>query len=483
MRKNTDATPSSPAQPATKIHAFGDDALGDHDAVGLLALLKKGTVSAAELSQAAIQRAQAVNPQLQAIQLDYFAAGGKPAAPAHQHAPFAGIPTFIKDNLDIAGSPTNLGSNAFSAKVAKATDPYAAQFLAQGFTLLGKTRMPEFGLNGSNEYKGSEPTHNPWHLGHTPGGSSGGAAALVAAGVVPIAHGNDGGGSIRIPAACCGLVGLKPTRGRHINSLAARVLPINIVSEGVLTRSVRDTAHFHAAMERSYSNPKLKPVGLVEGAGKRRLRIAVAYDSVVYPSDAETRAAVRATAEALAAAGHHVHEIQIPITAQFADDFTLYWGMLAFIMTHAGRLLADGRFDRSRLDNLTLGLAAQYRQTYRNTPAALYRLHQSARDYSRMFLHYDVMLSPVLGITPPPLGYLSPAQPFDDVFDHLQRYACFTPYNNASGSPAISLPTGMSSGGLPIGSQLAAQHGEERMLLELAFELEQLMPWQRIQGA
>ncbi len=466
---------------ATKIHAFSNDVLADHDAVALASLLKKGDVSAQELSAAAIKRAQAVNPQLNAIQLDYFASHGKPVAAQHQHAPFAGIPTFIKDNIDIGGSPTNLGSQAFTAKIAKADDPYAQQFLAQGFTLLGKTRMPEFGLNGSTEYKGSEPTHNPWHIGHTPGGSSGGAAALVAAGVVPLAHGNDGGGSIRIPAACCGLVGLKPTRGRHINSHAARVLPINIVSEGVLTRSVRDTAHFHAAMERTYSNPKLKPIGLVEGANKRRLRIAVAFDSVVYPSDADTRAAVTATAEQLAAAGHHVHEIQIPIKPVFADDFTLYWGMLAFIMTHAGRLLATGDFDRARLDNLTQGLAAHYRKTFRNTPAALYRLHQTARDYSQMFLHYDVLLTPVLGISPPPLGYLSPAQPFDTVFDHLQRFACFTPLNNTSGGPAISVPTGMSAGGLPIGCQLAANHGEERILLELAYELEQLIPWRRIQ--
>lgn len=469
----------STRQQSKRLHAFNQDVMLDHDAVGLAQLIAKREISAAEVCHAAIERAKIIDPQLRAIQLPCFSTA---RAQSHQRSKglFAGVPTFIKDNMDVKGLPTNFGSTAFTAKPAKITDPFVRQFLDQGFTVLGKTKMPEFGLNGSTEYRSQESTHNPWNSDYTAGGSSGGAAALVAAGVVPIAHGNDGGGSIRIPAACCGLVGLKATRGRFVKSIAARMLPVNIISEGVMTRSVRDTAHFFAGMEQTYQNQKLKPIGLVERAGQKKLRVGVFFNSIYHQTDRETRTTVESIAKLLEASGHYVSEMPFPIKAQFVDDFTLYWGSLALVMSRLTGLFTGTQFDLNKVDNLTLGLAKLYQQDFYKTPAMLYRLRKTEADYRAIFSNYDVILTPTIGHTTPKLGQLSPKQSFEEIFDNLQKFACFTPFNNAAGGPAISLPVGMSEEGLPIGCQLMANHGEERVLLELAFELEQSMAWRKI---
>ena len=275
-----------------KVHSFGDDALGEGDAVDLVQRLQGGEVSAQEVAEAAIARAEQVNPHINAVELACYERGRAEAA-STRSGYFSGVPTFVKDNTDVAGLPTNHGSNAVNAAPAKADDPFAQQYLAQGFSLIGKSTLPEFGLNATTEFAHREPSRNPWNLDYSTGASSGGSAALVAAGVVPIAHANDGGGSIRIPAACCGLVGLKATRGRHREKAAARQLPVNLINEGVVTRSVRDTARFHAEAEKYYRNPKLPEVGLVEGPGTRRLRIGLWLQHVAGEAiDAPTRAAV-----------------------------------------------------------------------------------------------------------------------------------------------------------------------------------------------
>ncbi|MBO0841199.1 MAG: amidase, partial [Sciscionella sp.] len=197
----------------TRVHAFTDDALGDHDAVELARLVRAGEVSAAELADAARARAERVGV-LNAVA--YWP--DEPRYPSHDtdDAAFAGVPTFVKDNTIVAGMPTNHGTAAFPDKTGTHDGAFTKQFLSTGFTVLGKTRLPEFGFLPTTEYADAQPVRNPWHVDYSSGGSSGGAAALVAAGVVPIAHGNDGGGSIRIPSANCGLIGLKPTRGRLI---------------------------------------------------------------------------------------------------------------------------------------------------------------------------------------------------------------------------------------------------------------------------
>ncbi|HEY3606320.1 MAG TPA: amidase [Pseudonocardiaceae bacterium] len=463
-----------------RVHAFGDDALGEHDAVAIARLVARGELSPDEVAAAAIARAAAVDADLHAIQ---YPAHDRPRRPAAAVGALYGVPTYVKDNTDVAGMPTNHGTFTYTAAPAAHDGRYARQYLSTGMTVLGKSRMPEFGLNASTEFMTAEPTRNPWHTGYSVGASSGGAAALVAAGVVPIAHANDGGGSIRIPAACAGLVGLKPSRGRTVDGEQARSVPINMISEGVVTRSVRDTAAFLAAEEDFWRSPVLPPIGLVEGPARRRLRIGLILDSITGPVCPQTRATVESTAALLEKLGHEVSPVELPVDIRFVGDFTLYWGLLAGVVATFGRRTLDRAFDATMLDGLTVGLARYYRRHLARTPAALYRLRRVRDAYATMFRRHELVLSPVLAHVTPQLGHLSPTVPFDELIDRLHRYVAYTPLNNIAGTPAMSLPMGVATEGVPIGIQLSAAAGDERTLLETAFALEQERPWPRIQDS
>ena len=471
--------------PALHCNAFSNDALGTSDTVELTQRLSKGDVSAKELMDASIARLTHVNGHLNATEATCF--DTPISKQLNQNSAFAGIPTYLKDNLPIAGLPTTFSSAAVFPKNEKYNDPYTTQFLKLGFYVLGKSTLPEFGLNASTEPAHKAATANPWNTQHSCGASSGGAAALVASGVVSIAHGNDGGGSIRIPAACCGLVGLKPSRGRHVNSFAARALPLNILSEGVLTRSVRDTAQFHFEAEKIYRNKKLRPITPTNtpvgyaAATEKRLKIGLVLDSVTgVETDEETRNAVVKTATLLQSLGHDVKEIDLPISTQFSEDFTHYWAMMAFAIKATGKLAFNRNFDKNKLDDLTHGLANYYRQLILQTPQVIYRLRRQAKLALSTFESVDVVLLPTVGRTPPKLGYLSPTVPFDELFERLRAYVGFTPMANVTGSPAISLPGGMSTQQTPIGIQLVANLGREDQLLDLAYELEVHQPWQQL---
>ncbi|MFI7003255.1 amidase [Nocardia sp. NPDC050175] len=460
------------AQP-TRIHSFADDALGEHDAVALAELVRSGERSPRELAAAAVERARQVE-ELAAVAYESYE---KPLLPAERTGRLYGVPTFVKDNADIAGMPTNQGAQAFRAKPAREHGAYARQFLSAGMTVLGKSTLPEFGFNATTEPPFARPTRNPWHTGYSVGGSSGGSAALVASGVVPIAHGNDGGGSIRIPAACAGLVGLKPSRGRHIDSAMARKLPVNIVSEGVLTRTVRDTAAYTAAAEQYWHNPALPPIGYVEGPGTKRLRIALLLENIGGPVPAgPIRDAVEKVAVTLESHGHHVEPVPMPFDNTLETAFLQYWGLLATFVASTGKL-ADRHFDTARLDDLTLGLRRYFLRTAWRTPIMLYRLRTAATTYQRTLGPYDAVLLPTLGHETPELGYLSPTVPFDDLLDRLRTYVSFTPINNITGTPAITLPADLTPTGLPIGIQFATTYGNERTLLELAYLLEAEHPF------
>lgn len=467
-----------------RVHSFNrDDALGELDAVGVAEQIRRKVVSPQDVLEASIARLKAVNPQLNALVVDDFDRARRTAA-APMDGLLAGVPGVIKDNTALAGLPTRHGSRATPDAPAKQDDAFASQFKSLGLTVLGKSRLPEFGFNASTEFADAEPTRNPWHLDHTPGGSSGGSAALVAAGVIPIGHANDGGGSIRIPAACCGLVGLKPTRGRLVDNAMSRALPIRIVCEGVVTRSVRDTATFFAGAEAHFRNRKLPPIGQVTGPNRARRRIGLVVDSITGMStDAATRAVVMETAERLERLGHRVEAIPVPVSPRFLEDFSDYWGMLALLATTFGARTMGAGFDATQVDALTQGLAARYRRNLLRTPGMLMRLHRSQRDIQRQSLGFDAVLSPVLAHLPPTLGTLNAAQGYEVVFPRLVNWVAFTPLNNTNGTPAISLPVGLSAEGLPIGVQLAATHGAERLLLELALELEADQPFRRIQEA
>jgi amidase len=473
--------PNGDSASKTRVHAFGDDALGDHDAVGLAEEIRAGRVSRREAVEAAIARTQQLDKDLSGLAVDRFDEAVTEATARHDGF-FAGQASFIKDNSDVAGLPTQQGTHAYVAGPATADGDFARMFGLVGTTTLGKTRLSEYGFSASAEFIDDVPVCNPWHTGHTSGASSAGSAAFVAGGAVTMSHANDGGGSIRIPAACCGLVGLKPTRGRTPSDRTHREMPVKIVHDGVVTRSVRDTAAFLRESERVYRDLRLPPVGDVTGPGKKRLRIALVTNSIGGRiTDDETTQAVLHTAGLLEELGHTIELVAAPVPDSFEDDFLLYWSSLALFLTRTGKHTFNRTYDRSRNDNLTKGLARHAARNVWKLPLAIARLNGSHRSSKRFFAGHDMVLTPTLSRVTPELGWLDPSQSFETVMGRLLEWVCFTPLQNASGDPAISLPMGMSSKGLPIGVQLAAERGHDRRLLQVAYELEAAQPFARIQ--
>ncbi|MGE2712456.1 amidase [Mycolicibacterium litorale] len=466
----------------TRISAFADDALGDRDAVGIVEALEHGQVSRPELVEAAIARTEAVNPTLNGMAYEAFdRARARAAAPRPYGGYFDGVPTFIKDNVAVGDMPTMQGTDAWDPRPEVAHGDFARAYLATGLVTLGKTRLSEFGFSASAEHPRLGAVRNPWHTDHTAGASSSGSGAFVAAGVVPIAHANDGGGSIRIPASCNGLVGLKPSRGRLPLDRDVRRMPLRIVANGVLTRSVRDTAAFYREMERVYRNPDLPPIGDVTGPGRNRLRIAVCTHSIAREASPEVREVTMKSAALLEELGHHVTPIDNPIPDQFMGDFLLYWSFLSFALVRGGRRTFGAGFDRGRLDNLTLGLEAHAARNLHRLPLATARLARTRRITAALARDYDVVLTPTLADAPPRIGHLDPTADYRQIIERLVDWVAFTPLQNATGDPAISLPLGESEDGLPIGMMFASTVGQESRLLELAYELEQAQPWRRIQ--
>ncbi|SRX95892.1 amidase [Mycobacterium leprae TN] [Mycobacterium shimoidei] len=465
------------------VHAFGDDALGDFDAVALAQAIKSGKVSPAEVVDAAIARIEAVNPALNGLAYRAFDRARAEASKPSGAGFFAGVPTFVKDNTDVAGMPTMHGTDAWTPRPAPADGDFTRVLLGSGLTAVGKTQMSEYGFSGSAEHPRIGPVRNPWNTDHTAGASSSGSGAFVAAGAVPIAHANDGGGSIRIPAACNGLVGLKPSRGRLPLDKDMRKMPIRLVTNGVVTRSVRDTAAFFREAERIWPVRKLPPIGDVQGPGKQRLKVAVITRSIQRECSRELRELTLKTAGLLEELGHHVEHLEKPpVPSNFVTDFVSYWALLAFGQIQVSRReFAD--FDRARLDNLTLGLARHARRNLHRLPLAVMRLRGVRRHTARLAQTYDVVLTPTLADPPPPIGHLDPTAEYEQVMDRLKDWVAYTPLHNVTGEPAISLPLAQSADGLPVGMMFSADIGQEARLLELAYELEEARPWVRIQDS
>ena len=467
----------------TTVHAFGDDALGAADATGVAQRLAAGEISPLEATEAAIARIERVDPHLGAIAYrDFDAARERAARLPKPRGAFGAVPALVKENIHVKGMPMTMGSTALPYRLQRRDGGFTRQLLDTGVTLLGATKMPEFGWTATTERMGGDVTRNPWHTDHSAGGSSGGSAALVASGAVPLAHGNDGGGSIRIPAAACGLVGLKPTRGRFRPDESNETMPVKIVADGVLARSVRDVARFFEAAELTYRNPALPAVGSVQDGPARRLRIGVTLQTPAASAvDAATREAVERTAELLAGLGHDVVEHAPRVPRSFARDFEDYWSLLALGIVTSGRRLFGADFDTSALDPLTVGLARRARRRIAKMPLVIARLAASGWSYERSFSDVDLVLSPVLCHTTPRIGHLSADLPFEEHFARLVAYAGFTPWHNATGAPAISVPAGLTADGLPVGVMFGARRGDERRLLEIAYELEQAAPFPRIE--
>lgn len=451
------------------------DVLSDLDAVGVSALIRAGEITAREAAEASILRAERFQPRLNFIVTPCFDRALETAS-RPRPGPFTGVPTLVKDLTPLAGVRCAFGSRAYAEFVPTASSPYVDALLAAGLNPIGKSTTPEFGLTATTEPLLGGATRNPWNVDHSSGGSSGGAASAVAAGVTPVAHASDGGGSIRIPASCCGLVGLKPSRGRHV-PIDGPPAPVELSSHGCVSRSVRDTAAWIAATEAG----ALAPMGLVMGPSQRRLRIAFHTSDLSRDRapDPEVRAAIEDVARLCESLGHRVVEGTLPLdAARLEEAFTLYWAAGAAQSAHEATTANPGRPAQDLLEPLTLQLADLWRRqpqgTFERIVAELRGLEAA---YAAGFASVDVYLSPVLARPAPRIGDLSPTLPFDVGFARVQEYAVYTPLYNAAGAPAISLPLAWSRNGLPIGAHFAAAVGDDKTLLELAYELELARPW------
>ena len=468
--------PDSPA--ARTVHAF-DEELAEMDAVATAAAVASGALSPLEVTDAAIRRAAAVDPALHAVVVADDDRARSAARSLGVRGGLAGVPTYIKDMVDVEGYPTAWGSPAIEGgPVARRTAGIATQFDDMGMVTLGKSSMSEFGFVPCAEPHHTEPTRNPWNLDLTTGGSSGGAAALVAAGVVPIAHAADGGGSIRIPAACCGLVGLKPTRGRLMPHREEQLLPVAVTVDGVVTRTVRDTARWFAEAEQRHRSRKLPAMGLVAGPPRRRLRVAAVIDlpdglPVDIEIDDATRRTFERTAALLEELGHHVEVVTAPVDGTFGDDFVSYFELLAFLTTSTGTL-SHGRHVQSHLySDFTRGMADGFRRDRGRVVGAARRLRRTTQDLADFFGRYDVMLSPVTSTVAPPIGHLANDVAHEELLRRVFAWIPYPPIANAAGTPAISLPLGWDDlHHVPVGAMFGAAAGQDALLVQLAFELE-----------
>ncbi|MFN3858573.1 MAG: amidase [Caulobacter sp.] len=448
------------------------------DATALAAAIRKKEVSAAELMEATIRKAEALQPKLGFIVNSDFDRALDKARAGGQTGPFAGVPFLVKDLDDYKGMPTRSGSRwTAQHPPAQAQDVYIDSFERAGLVFFGKSSTPEYGFLPTTEPMGYDPTRNPWDPGRSSGGSSGGAAVAVAAGVIPIAHASDGGGSIRIPASCCGLFGLKPSRGRLIDPKPGTQVTDISVNHAV-SRTVRDSAALFAATERSGSG--LPKVGLVSRPLRRKLKVGLLYRSGSGKEpDADVRTAIESSAQLMTDLGHRVEPTDWPIDSQqFGQDFLTLWSagaaeLVAFVGKTVGRTP-----DATMLEPFSLAMA----QLIASLPpgaleAAVGRLQAASQAYDQWLTRYDVVLSPVLAAPPVPLGFVSGNIDMATLSARLTDYVGYTPLQNVAGAPSMSVPLHWTNEGLPVGSQFCARIGREKLLFELAYQLEEARPW------
>ena len=446
------------------------------DATAQAGLVAKGEVSALELVEAAIDRIEQVNPQVNAVVSTFYDRAQELAKAGPAKGPFSGVPSLVKDLDNLKGTQATSGARFLAKNVSVETDPPIASLEAAGFVMLGKSNTPEFGLLGTTESLLLGACNNPWNLVHSPGGSSGGAAAAVASGMVPLAHATDGGGSIRIPASCCGVFGLKPSRGRI--QLGERQLPGDIGFQNCVSRSVRDSATALAAIERKGSNAVLPPVGEVTGPGKKRLKIAFAtVDYKGREPDADVKAATESVAKLCADLGHEIVPAQGKVDgAAFEEAFLAAWSSGPSQLRALVKQM--GLDPETALEPWTLALADDFDAKPADTlEKAIAAFAKVTAETEAFMADYDVWLTPVLASAPPKTGEQAPTVPFDTLYERVFDYVTYTPVHNVAGTPAMSVPLSWNAAGLPIGAQFAAPMGHERVLLELAFELEAARPW------
>ncbi|HET7572946.1 MAG TPA: amidase [Gaiellaceae bacterium] len=449
-------------------------------ALELAAKVRAREVSPLELVDLYLERIERLDPQLNAYVL-VDAEGARAAARAAEsgpEAPFRGVPLPIKDLHEVAGLRTTYSTKAYAENVSPRDAAAVGRLRAAGFVFLGKTNTPELGTIAQTESELNGPCRNPWDTNLTPGGSSGGAAAAVAAGLAPAAHGSDGGGSIRTPASCCGLVGLKPSRGR-VSPAPFGSGSLGLGTQGPLARTVHDAAALLDAMtgyepgDVFVAPPPERPFLAEADAEPGRLRVAVTTEPPIdVPVDPECERAARSTADLLAELGHEVVEATPP----WRSDETLPH----FIRVWQAGPATAGIEDVSLLEPINRALAEDALAT--SSPAyvlSVYALQAAVRRIVGFWQDVDVVLTPTLAMLPVPIGWTYEDTDGDArlAFARQTLFTPFTPLVNVTGQPAVSLPLHWTDGGLPVGVQLIGKPFAEATLVRLAAQLERARPW------
>lgn len=459
----------------------------DYDALGLAELIRDGAVSPADVLEAAIERIEAHDPALNAVVHKAFDQARASLAELPD-GPFKGVPFLVKDlGCAVAGMPMTQGSRFFRDYVPATDSDLATAYRAAGLVILGKSNTPEFGISGTAQSAMLGACRNPWNPERISGGSSGGAAAAVASGMVPVAHASDGAGSIRLPAAMCGIFGLKPTRGRHRPVVPGADVMHGFSSQHVLTRSVRDSAAMLDATldcRNPYGPPPpvrtfLSEVGVPPG----RLRIAFSPER---PSGEAPQPfmveALRGVADRLADLGHEVVEQAIPLSYQpFYNAFATVAAAQFAARIDAAIELLGREPEPDELEPVTWTRLERGRgKTGAEVAAALEVLASHGRIVTDFFDDYDIFLNPVMADSVPEVGYLDPATVPPPEHSKRSGYVFFMtlPFN-ATGQPAMSVPMGVDADGLPLGFHFVARYGGEATLIRLASQLEQAHPWTR----
>ena len=480
-----------------------------YDALGLAELISQGEITAAELLDLAIARAEAVNPSINAIihPLYEHAREQLEKEGANANSPFAGVPFLIKDlGLHLQGTPTRIGSRSTPSGPSAASSYLVNSFEEAGLLIFGKTNTPEFGLTPFTEPELFGPTRNPWNTAYTAGGSSGGSASAIAAGIVPMATASDGGGSIRMPASCCGLFGIKPSRGRLSLGPGSGEMWGGAVVEGCNSRSVRDSAAFldHYSKtgpgELYHAAQPVQPFSHEITQAPGTLRIAYSFEHPLgLPVDAACKQAIESTAELLAELGHEVEAVPLPYEREDLTRTFLYhiMGEVSAELRRVGQARGS-KVRRSEVEENTFALAmlgdhisggdyAYYRSQWNDLARRQGRFHQT----------YDCLLTPTVALAPFPIGSLqgTPAEQMmikilnrlrlgqllkaniEQLAEKVFGYMPYTPIANMTGQPAMSVPLHWTDQQLPVGVMFSSAIYREDILFRLAAQLEQGRPW------
>ena len=459
-----------------------------YDALGLAELIAKKQLTPAELLNAVRQRVETLNPKLNAFCYLFFDKAEEQIKSGLGNGPFSGVPFALKDlGQHLEGTITSAGARVWTDQVADYDSTLVARYKQAGLVIFGKTTSPEFGLTTTTESVLFGQTRNPWNLERTSGGSSGGASSAVASRILPMAHASDGGGSIRIPASCCGLFGLKPTRARVPMGPAQFESWNGLSAHHALTISVRDSAALldvSSGVELGspyYPPPQHRPFLKEVGADPGKLRIALIADSPAgTPVDPECSNAATEAAKLCESLGHKVDEAKWPI-----DHAMMRGAFLAIVNVSVAKALDEGAKPLGRevtemdVEPVTWAMAEQGRKVSSVVYSqAIGTMHEIGLMMAKFQQTYDVILNPTLGKPPAPLGVLSLTPKDMKTFaKEITEFSPFTSVYNVTGQPSMSVPLHWTPDGLPVGVMFSARFGDETTLFRLASQLEKARPW------